>query len=130
MIIREAIKAYIESVTLARSEHTARAYQNSLTLFQQLLAEHNLSPGHDEIDLLPEEAIVWMATSLKSYAPATEQLYLQAAKGFYEYLAAENLTNPNLSRIRLLIRQRSRRPGVRLPQFPRNQIAEYIKLCH
>jgi integrase/recombinase XerC len=52
------------------------------------------------------------------YAAATELLYLQAAKGFFEYLAAENLSSPNLPRLRLLLRQRSRRPGVRLPQFP------------
>jgi integrase/recombinase XerC len=130
MKIKEAIHAYIQSVTMARSEHTARAYQNSMRLFQQLLAEHNLSPGKDEIDLLPEEAIIWLSGSLKGYAPATEQLYLQAAKGFYEYLAAEGLTSPNLPRIRLLIRQRSRRPGVRLPQFPRNNIENILEYAN
>jgi integrase len=64
---------------------------------------------------------------LKVYTPATEQLYLAAAKGFYEYMAAENLSEPNLPRIRLLIRQRSRRPGRRLPQFPRVEIERMLE---
>ena len=55
-------------------------------------------------------------------SPATEQLYLAATVRFYEYLAAEKLAEINLTRLRLLLRQRSRRPGQRLPQFPRNDI--------
>jgi integrase len=42
-------------------------------------------------------------------------------------LAADNLASPNLPRIRLLIRQRSRRPGLRLPQFPADQIEKVIE---
>jgi integrase/recombinase XerC len=71
---------------------------------------------------LPEDAIAWFAVALKDYAPATEQLYLTAAAGFYEYLAAERLSAPNLPRLRLLIHQRARKPGQRLPQFPREKI--------
>jgi site-specific recombinase XerD len=48
-----------------------------------------------------------------------------AAKGFYEFLVAERLADLNLPKVQLLLRQRSRRPGVRLPQFPRDDI-EYI----
>jgi integrase len=46
--------------------------------------------------------------------------------GFYEYLAAEKLADPNLPRVRLLIRQRGRRPGPRLPQFPREAIEQML----
>lgn len=60
--------------------------------------------------------------------PPTERLYPTAATGF-EYLSAENLAPVNLSRIRLLIRQRARRPGVRLPQFPRDAIDQIIEFC-
>ena len=35
----------------------------------------------------------------------------------------------NLSRIKLLIKQRARRPGQRLPQFPRNAIEEVLQYC-
>jgi len=83
---------------------------------------------------LPDDSVTWFTTSLKQFAPTTERLYLTAVTGFYEYLDAERLVNPNLSRIRRLIRQRARKPGQRLPQFPRDNIdaiIEYaINLAH
>ena len=42
--------------------------------------------------------------------------------GWYDYLAAEALADVNLPRLRMLIRRRARKPGQRLPQFPRNAI--------
>jgi site-specific recombinase XerD len=53
-------------------------------------------------------------------------LYLTAANRFYEYLAAERLIDPNLPRVRMLIRQRARRVGQRLPQFPRSNIEKTL----
>jgi len=52
--------------------------------------------------------------------------YLTAAIGYYEYLAGENIININLPRVRLLVKQRSRRPGIRLPQFPREEIDKIL----
>ncbi|RPJ52237.1 MAG: hypothetical protein EHM21_00690, partial [Chloroflexi bacterium] len=75
---------------------------------------------------LKEEAVVWLATALKDRAPTTERLYLTAATSLYEYLVAESLAEINLPRIRLLIRQRARRPGQRLPQFPRDAIEQIV----
>ena len=66
------------------------------------------------------------AADLKSYSPNTEQLYITAATGFYEYLAAERLADINLPRLRLLIKRRSRRTGQRLPQFPKEDILEVL----
>jgi site-specific recombinase XerD len=91
-----------------------------------MLADHRMPPADTSIQKLTEEAIAWFAATLKDYAPATERLYLTAAAGFYEFLAAEQLTAPNLPRLRLLIRQRARKPGQRLPQFPREQIETMI----
>ena len=68
-----------------------------------------------------------MITALKDSAPTTERLYLTAVTGFYEYLAGDNLAEINLPRIRLLIRQRARRPGQRLPQFPREAIEKILE---
>ena len=59
---------------------------------------------------------------LKVFAPATEQLYIRAVARFYKYLAAERLAEINLPRMDLLIEQRARKPGIRLPQFPTNEI--------
>lgn len=127
MTISSAIDAFLDSVSLARSENTTRTYRNGLAVFQEVLYAHKLDPEKSPISALKEDAIVWLATALKDRAPTTERLYLTAAAGFYEYLAAEALSPVNLPRIRLLIRQRARRPGVRLPQFPRDSIEEIVR---
>ena len=126
LTIEQAIKAYLDVVSASRSENTARTYNNGLNLFSQQLEVRHLPIQSTLIDALPEDAISWFATTLKVYSASTERLYLTAVSGFYEFLAAENITSPNLSRIRLLIRQRARRPGVRLPQFPRDDIDDVI----
>ena len=41
-------------------------------------------------------------------------------------MAAERLADINLPRLRLLIRQRARRPGIRLPQFPAEDIQRVL----
>jgi integrase/recombinase XerC len=125
--IQEAFSFYIHSVSQSRSENTARTYQNAISVFKDVLIKKKIDPQTKLIAELPEDAISWLAASLKSYSPSTERLYLTAVRGFYEFNSAENLSSPNLSRIRLLIKQRSRKPGQRLPQFPRNQIEKVIE---
>ncbi len=124
--INEAINLYLDNVKLARSGHTYRAYGNGLSVFQDVLEDNDIDLDA-VVTRFPEEAIAWMAQALKSYAPATEQLYLTATIGFYEFLAAENLSKPNLPRVRMLVKQRGRRSGVRLPQFPREAIEKVIE---
>ncbi len=128
--IDQAIASFLDSITLSRSENTARSYHNAMQSFRATLHDKGLPTAETPVVGLPEDAVAWFATALKHYAPATEQLYLTAAAGFYEYLAAERLAEPNLPRVRLLLRQRSRHPGQRLPQFPRDAIEiviEYAK---
>ncbi len=124
--IEDAIHAYLESVKMARSANTARTYTNGLNAFCASLSKYHMAPHTTLTSELTEEAIVWFATALKRYAPTTESLYITAASGFFEYLAAERLAEVNLPRLRLLIRQRTRRTGQRLPQFPRNDIENII----
>jgi integrase len=76
---------------------------------------------------LDEDVITWYAGALKEYAPATERMYLTAVTNFFKFLSAERLADPNLPRLQLLIRQRSRRPGQRLPQFPRDHIETVLE---
>jgi site-specific recombinase XerD len=118
---------YLETVQLARSENTARTYRNAMLAFMHVLAEHDIHPDTIEITALSDDAISWLTIALKQYSPATERLYLTAVTGFYEFLDAERLAEPNLSRIRRLIRQRARKPGQRLPQFPRENIENTIE---
>ena len=124
--ILQTIEAYLDAVTLSRSENTARTYRNAMAMFAEILAIHKLEPDKTALDLLKEDAIIWMANALKDFSPATEQVYLTATVGLYEYIAGENLANVNLPRVRLLIKQRARRPGIRLPQFPKHDIEKIL----
>jgi integrase len=124
--VAEAIRAYLSTVSYSRSAKTATTYRNAMNFFTQVLEAHNILIEKDPLSSLNEDAIGWLAASLKVYAPATEKLYLTAAAGLYEYLAAENLVPINLPRVHLLIRQRSRRPGQRLPQFPEGDIETIV----
>jgi len=118
---------YIESVSLARAENTALTYRKALAAFADSLKTHQLDPDQQSLARLSEDAVAWFATAMKDLSPSTERLRLTAVAGFYEFLAAEKLAEPNLPRMRLLIRQRGRRPGQRLPQFPRTAIEQVLE---
>jgi site-specific recombinase XerD len=120
--ILRVINEYISIVTSARSANTGRTYHNAMNSFCQVISDHHFSPDSTPIAELPDEAISWVISALKDYSPATERLYLTAIIGFYEFLSAERLCEINLPRLRLMIRQRARKPGQRLPQFPYNKI--------
>ena len=124
--INDCSNDYIDLINHTRSQNTTRTYQNAMQLFLNVLKERWIDPEKKNIEDLTEDAIGWFAAYLKNYSPATEQLYLQAVKGFYEFLASENNSNINLPRLKLLVKQRSRRSGIRLPQFPRNEIETII----
>jgi integrase len=83
-------------------------------------------PAENDVSTLTEDFIADFAADLKSYSPNTEQLYLSAASGFFEYLAAEKLADINLPQMRMLIKRRSRRVGQRLPQFPKADIQRVL----
>ncbi len=127
MTISDAIERYISSVKLSRSAHTAMAYKNAMDSFVATLHDHRIDSATNLLGDLSEDSISWFADDLKGYAPTTERLYLTAASGFFNYIAAENLNQVNLPRIRLLIQQRARRPGIRLPQFPADAIEKVLE---
>ncbi len=124
--ILDTIEAYLESVSLSRSQNTARTYRNALSAFRATLANHGYPAPSTPINEISEDVIGWFAMDLKSYSPTTERLYLTAASGFLGYLVAERLADINLPKVQLLLRQRARRPGIRLPQFPRDVIEDVL----
>lgn len=124
--ITTVVAAYLDSVIQARSANTARTYHNGLATFLETLKDRGFDPETTAVKDLPEDAVGWFILDLKDLAPTTERLYLSAVSGFFEYLAAENLVPVNLSRLRLIIHQRARRPGQRLPQFPRQAIEKVL----
>lgn len=126
VMITDVMAKYIDMVKLSRSVHTARAYKNALQIFRDVLREKWMEPDSTPIEKLTEDLISPLAGYLKVFAPATEKLYLQAVKGFYQYVDSERLADINQSRVTVLIRQRSRRPGIRFPQFPAEDIESLL----
>ena len=122
MTISQAINDYLQSVRLARSPRTAATYKNALQYFTETIVDNQVDPATTLVTDLPENSIIRMTSALKNHAATTERLYLTAVTGFFNFLVAENLVDINLPRVRLLIQQRARKPGQRLPQFPASQI--------
>lgn len=126
LTIAETIENFLDIVQMARSPNTSRTYRNAMNAFRSTLALREMPSHATKINALNETAIAWFCEDLKVYSPATENLYITAVAGYFEYLSAERLTEVNLPRMRILIRQRARRPGQRLPQFPRDDIEEIL----
>ena len=121
-VISDVMTAYLRLVERSRSKHTKFSYKNALQVFSEVLRKQSLDPATTPIAILSEDMLGPLVDHLNVFSPATEQLYLQAVKGFYLYVDSERLAPINQSRVAVLIRQRSRRPGVRYPQFPKNDI--------
>lgn len=124
--ISEAISRYLDMVKSSRSKHTLLAYKNAMQIFRRLLTEKWLDPETTSIARLSEDLLSPLIEYLHTYSTATEQLYLQAVKGFYLFVDAERLAEINQSRVQVLIHQRSRRPGIRFPQFPAEGIERLL----
>lgn len=121
-VISDVMDAYLRLVERSRSKHTMLSYKNALQVFSEVLRKQSKDPASTPIEKLSEDLLAPFVDHLNVFSPATEQLYLQAVKGFFLYVDSERLANINQSRVAILIRQRSRRPGVRYPQFPANDI--------
>lgn len=126
LTISDASSKFLRSISLARSNNTYKTYSYAMKAFLEMLSG-KLDPNFVEIKELHEDSVSDFAEYLKSYSPATEQLYLQTIMVFFEFLAASEFSNPNLPRIKLLIRQRSRKTGKRLPQFPKSSILTILE---
>lgn len=124
--VQEALQAHLRNVEAARSANTARSYRNALAAFAETLQAGGVDPAATPASAAQEDWIASFISALHPMAPATERLYLTAVSAWFEYLAAERLAPVNLARVRLLIRHRARRPGIRLPQFPRAAIDAVI----
>lgn len=124
--VSSAIMAYLKIVRHSRSENTYQTYRKALSHFLSVLEAHQIDPKKSNVNDLTEESINWTIQSLKYHSPSTERLYLTAITGFFEYLCASNAPQINLQKIRLLIKQRARKPGIRLPQFPKDAIGTVL----
>lgn len=123
--IQECIQKFLENISLTRSENTFKTYRNGMNVFCEMLAENEISPESSVLEIT-EEFTAKFAKYLKYYSSATENLYINVYKNFLEFLTAENLININLFQVKQLIGQRIRKPGIRLPQFPQEDIEKVI----
>lgn len=85
------MQEYLEVVKLARSQNTALTYGKALKEFKKVLVKSRVDPETAPASILTEDMISKLAVHLKSFAPATEQLYIHAVARFYKYLTAERL---------------------------------------
>ena len=123
--IGQTIEMFLENISLSRSENTERTYRNAMNAFIEMLEEKNISPDQS-VAILTEKIFSDYAKYLKAYSSSTESLYINVAKNYFEFLAAEEIKNFNLFQTKLLIKNRTRKPGIRLPQFPEHDIVAVI----
>src|SRR3990170_2614772 len=89
--VAQTMAYYLEAVALSRSANTARTYRQGLQAFRRSLHGAGFDAATVEASRVSEDWIAAFARDLKRRSPATERLYLTAASGWYEYLAAEQL---------------------------------------
>jgi site-specific recombinase XerD len=106
--IAYVIQEYLNVVKLARSQNTALAYGKALKEFRKVLVKAKLDPETTPTSALKEDLVSRFVMHLKSFAPATEQLYVRAVAGFYKYL--------NFPRMKLSVF------SILSPIFPRSQL--------
>lgn len=102
------------------------SYKNALNIFSTMISKKDMEANQTPISALTEKTFANFIDYLNSYTTATEQLYLQAVKGFYLYLDSEELLKINQSRLTVLIRQRARRPGKTTPQYHMDEIERLL----
>ena len=125
--IQTAMTEFVDMLRRSRSANTALSYAKSIAYFNQILQNEGLDPATTPISQLQEDAVSWLLEALKYFSPATEQLYIVAVKRFYHFVAARRWAEINLPRLNEFILQQARRPGQRLPQFPRNDIEKVLE---
>lgn len=123
--ITKTIEMFLENIGLSRSENTEKTYRNAMNAFVDFITEKGIEPDNS-IDALNEKIFGDYAKYLKAYSPSTESLYINVAKNYFEFLAAEEIKTFNLFQTKLLIKNRTRKPGIRLPQFPEHDIDKVL----
>jgi site-specific recombinase XerD len=120
--IAQAKTMFLESIELPRSANTLQTYRKALDTFSNMLAAHQINSLEFPVAELTEDSVVHFVNYMKDLSPATESLYLQVIKNFFEFLDAENLSRVKLSRVRMLIRQRTRRANRGTSQYPEDDV--------
>ena len=97
--ITKTIEMFLENIGLSRSQNTEKTYRNAMNAFVDFLTEKGIEPDNT-IDALNEKIFGDYAKYLKAYSPSTESLYINVAKNYFEFLAAEEIKTFNLLEMR------------------------------
>jgi len=124
--ISNAVEMFVRIIEQSRSLNTAKSYAKALKLFCQVTELNGVPILTTPANQLNESYMAWFLDELKNFSPATEQLYSATVTRFYNFLMAEKLAEINLSRVREIVKIRTRRMGPRLPQFPRTDIEKIL----
>lgn len=125
--IAEAAQAFYEMKLNSRAVSTAVTYNNLIKMFCKSLKDNGIDPGHSPISDMKEDHINYLIEACKGYAPSTENIAMNAASEFYQYIEAENWRTVNLSRVRFFIRTRSRRKPSYIPDYPKKELEQLIE---
>lgn len=127
-VIAECMDRYKRLVKKARSENTATAYGYGLQKFSETLLNNDIDPKTSPIEKLTEEHLALFLDDLKELSVKSESLYLTAVSGFYKFLGSENLKQFNFPNLETIVKFRKRKPGIRIIQFPENEMNEVLEL--
>jgi len=126
--IGEAVEDFLHQKALSRSAKTAKAYRHGLDHFLTVLGEYEVASTATPAELGEMMLVVRFVEHLQGLglSVSTQKLYTAAVGGFYKYLAARALAEVNLQALEEIFRQHVKRPGRRLPQFPKEDIEKVL----
>jgi site-specific recombinase XerD len=126
--ITETIEDYLHQKALSRSAKTAQTYRHGLEHFLDVLKANEVEPIASPAGLGEMMLVLRFVEHLQDLdlSTSTQKLYASAVSGFYKYLAARSLAQVTLQALDEIFRQHVKRPGKRLPQFPKEDIEKVL----
>lgn len=119
--IAEAKDKFLESMKFHRSVNTLLTYRKAIETFSNMLKDQQIEIYTFPVGRLNEDHVVDFVNYVNKLSPSTESLYLQVLKNFFEFLNAENLVIMNVSQVRMLLRQRTRRHKAKVIEYPEEE---------
>ena len=123
--IEKTIDSFLDNIKLSRSISTVRTYKNAMKSFTELLFQKNISID-DSVAVFSEKIFNDYAKYLRAYSYATECLYINVAKYYFEFLKAQKIKDFDIYQTKFLIKNNIRKKGVRIIHFPQNEIEEVL----
>jgi integrase/recombinase XerC len=121
-----AIQDYLRNVADSRSVNTYSTYFSGMNLFQQVLIENGIDIQNETVSTMNETMFNWFLNKLRDKAPATENLYVTAILGMYEFMYMEYPTNFDVTYLYLLQKKRMRRDPEKVLNIPYDEMTEFL----